>query len=628
MTVGTVTAVTELEAPAITGTTLVSGAAASFTGACSANNLTATATVSGVTGSFTDLTATGDTSLADASLTGKITAVSAELGDTDITGTLSATSATFTGNVEIPAGGSARFVGDGSGLTNLQVSGASGGTVTSIGAGTGLTVAEGDTNPITGEGTLKIDNTVITTGGGQTIGGELTVQTLQVSVGDENTESINAPGIIQGGYFKGDGSGLTNLPAGTGTVTNIRALQDGGIVTNPATTDGGNAGGITTTGTLSLDSTVVRTTGAQTIGGVKNFSAKGDFQAGLDITGDVGGVSATYFGDGSNLTGVSNNQGTVTSVTAGDGILKGAQSGATNAESVTDTGTLSVDNTVIRTTGNQTLGGTKTFSAAPTLSAGATVNNDLVFADTEISVGNDKTKYFGDGSNLTGIKAGMFTFKGSTDCNGDAPAAEPGDVFQNSNAAVSPNATWVGIVGLPVAQNQLVIYGLAGDSGTNAWVRGAIADTGQFLSTTLGGTVQGDTIFESDVQVGGTLTAPTINGNASSATTATTADTATDCSRSVTAGNGLQGGGALTADVSLSVKADGDTITVGADGIKVNEANITANGANTVDVNQINADGFYYLTAAASSGQQQLSSQHWHLYQPLRECSLRDEVRG
>ena len=97
-------------------------------------------------------------------------------------------------------------------------------------------MAEGDTNPITGAGTLKIDNTVITTNGGQTIGGELTVQTLQVSTGDENTESINAPGIIQGGFFVGDGSGLTNLPAGTGTVTSIRAVDGGGITTSPATT--------------------------------------------------------------------------------------------------------------------------------------------------------------------------------------------------------------------------------------------------------------------------------------------------------------------------------------------------------------------------------------------------------
>ncbi len=50
------------------------------------------------------------------------------------------------------------FMGDGSGLTNLQISGAEGGTVTSIQAGTGLTVARRVTpNPITGAGTMKID---------------------------------------------------------------------------------------------------------------------------------------------------------------------------------------------------------------------------------------------------------------------------------------------------------------------------------------------------------------------------------------------------------------------------------------------------------------------------------------
>ena len=112
-------------------------------------------------------------------------------------------------------------MGDGSGLTNLQISGAEGGTVTSVGAGTGLTVAEGDTNPITGSGTQKIDDTVITTGGGQTISGELTVQTLQVTTGDSDTESINAPGIIKGGFFEGDGSGLTGIAGSGGTVLSL-----------------------------------------------------------------------------------------------------------------------------------------------------------------------------------------------------------------------------------------------------------------------------------------------------------------------------------------------------------------------------------------------------------------------
>jgi len=60
--------------------------------------------------------------------------------------------------------------------------------------------------------------------------------------------------------------------------------------------------------------------------------------------------------------GATANAGTVTSVGSGDGLTGGP---------ITGSGTLAVDTTVIRTTGNQTLGGTKTFSSAVVFS-GAT----------------------------------------------------------------------------------------------------------------------------------------------------------------------------------------------------------------------------------------------------------------
>ena len=47
----------------------------------------------------------------------------------------------------------------------------------------------------------------------------------------------------------------------------------GGTVTSIASGDGLSGGPITNTGTLTVDSTVVRTSGAQTIGGNKTFSS-------------------------------------------------------------------------------------------------------------------------------------------------------------------------------------------------------------------------------------------------------------------------------------------------------------------------------------------------------------------
>ncbi len=404
----------------------------------------------------------------------------------------------------------------------------------------------------------------------------------------ENTESINAPGIIRGGYFVGDGSGLTGIAGSGGTVTSITGATNGGITTSPVE-------GITTSGTLSLDSTVVRTTGLQEIGGTKNFTAKGDFQAGLDITGDVGGLDAIYYGDGSNLSGVTNNPGTVTSISAGAGLA----TSVTDGDPITSSGSLSVDDTVVRTTGNQSIGGTKTFTASNTFDL------DTTFSQNVEVTGTVTAEFFeGDGSKLKGIKAGMFTFKGDTSVLGDPPAAESGDVFQNTTAGDATDE-WVGIAGLPVAQNQLLIYGLGG-AGVNIWFRGSIADTGQFLSTS-GGTVDGDLTIDGTLGVSGTITG-TLSG---------TATTATKVTKDVTAGDGLQGGGELTDDITLSVKTNGDTIISSADGIRVDGTKIdaatagsatTATTASKVQVTQIDSDGTYYLTGAQGNGGQGLQS--------------------
>ena len=130
LTVGNLTALTEVEAPTITGTTLVTGAAASFTGACTANTITANAGVTGNSGTFTDLTTTGDTSLASANVTNQLTAGSAEInGILEVDGVINGNKgAVFSGgNVELVGqtaeGNPYTFVDDGSGLTNLQISG-------------------------------------------------------------------------------------------------------------------------------------------------------------------------------------------------------------------------------------------------------------------------------------------------------------------------------------------------------------------------------------------------------------------------------------------------------------------------------------------------------------------------
>jgi len=122
--------------------------------------------------------------------------------------------------------------------------------------------------------------------------------------------------------------------------------------------------------TLEIDTgVVVATSGNQTIGGVKTFTSAVELStAGSTTTQAVRGDR---------------------SVTGGDG-LDGGGNLTANRE-------LSVDDTVIRTTGNQTLGGTKTFTNPPVLSAASTSTNEAVRSDRNISSGDGLS----GGGNLT-----------------------------------------------------------------------------------------------------------------------------------------------------------------------------------------------------------------------------------
>lgn len=81
-------------------------------------------------------------------------------------------------------------------------------------------------------------------------------------------------GVTAGSYAR-----ATVTVNATGHVTSISANSDAQGVTSVATGDGLSGGTITSTGTLTVDSTVVRTTGSQTISGTKTFSVRQDFSA-------------------------------------------------------------------------------------------------------------------------------------------------------------------------------------------------------------------------------------------------------------------------------------------------------------------------------------------------------------
>ena len=153
---------------------------------------------------------------------------------------------------------SGSFKGDGSDISYVpRVSNAAdNGIITNVG---------GDANTLTCESNLTFDGSLLN------ITGDLTA-----SVG------------ISASYFIGDGSGLTGISGGGGSVSgSARVYSETGVET----------------------SGYLKVTGSATLGGGISSSAGGSFVGSLSSSGDLavtGSVHANlYFGDGSNLTGIS-----------------------------------------------------------------------------------------------------------------------------------------------------------------------------------------------------------------------------------------------------------------------------------------------------------------------------------
>jgi hypothetical protein len=134
-------------------------------------------------------------------------------------------------------------------------------------------------------------------------------------------------------------------------------LIGGGVLNNQNVTlnvVGGIGGGITVSAdAIAVDSTVVRTTGNQTLDGIKTFNST--------ISGSISGNSETsslaanlnrsvIAGNGLTGGGLLNNQDVTLNIVGGDGITISVDS-------------IALDASVVRTTGNQSIGGEKTFTS-------------------------------------------------------------------------------------------------------------------------------------------------------------------------------------------------------------------------------------------------------------------------
>ena len=248
------------------------------------------------------------------------------LNNQSITGTLSVSSisndnSSYTG-ILVWDGGALKY------RTKSQVrsdigAGTGSGSVTSVAISNGGGIGVSG-SPITGSGTITLSNT--DKGSSQNIFKNFAVSGQSTVVADNNNDTLTL--VAAGGMTittsgdtitlnsanDNDNHYLTSLSFNTSNgiltaarngLSSLTVDLDGRYVTSSgvtsvATGDGLSGGTITSTGTLTVDSTVVRTTGNQSIAGVKSFSGKIGADAGIDGLTNSFGISGNNY----NITGV------------------------------------------------------------------------------------------------------------------------------------------------------------------------------------------------------------------------------------------------------------------------------------------------------------------------------------
>ena len=336
------------------------------------------------------VTTTGNLTGGNVLTSGVISAAGIITGGNVSTGNITAGNVSTVGNVR-----AAYFLGDGSQLTNLPLGNYSNANVanylpTYTGNLVSLTGPVTTTSNITG-GNLRTAGSITATGnitGGNIATGNITGGNAIVS------GTISATGNIAGAYILGDGSQLTNLPAGNysnANVANYLPTYTGNLasLTGPVTTTGN------LTGSNVLTSGLISATGNITSGNI----ATGNILAGNVST--AGNVSGTYIlGDGSQLTN----------------LPAGNYSNANVANYLpTYTGNLVSLTGPVTTTANITGGNLVTagsITATGNIAGGNIATGNLVAANVESlgtvsAVGNVTGTYFiGNGAFLTGIASG------------------------------------------------------------------------------------------------------------------------------------------------------------------------------------------------------------------------------
>ena len=406
----------------------------------------------------------------------------------------------------------------------------------------------------------NVENKSSATIRGEIVSGDIPNNAADTSGNAATATKLAAAVNIAGVAFDGSEAislNNSNITNGAGYTTNTGDIT--GVTAGDGLTGGGSSGGVTVDVDYAGTDNIILTATAYT-----DTIDTGDYILVSDSSNNV------RYNTVSNLP-FTNNSGDITQVniTAGDGLT-----GDVNTTSGAHTQTIDVDSTVVRTSGTQTVGGSKTFSSETTFTAGIQLNDSDVITlgtgnDYEILDDGTDTLFRGrrhEGKLYFQMENDGGTLQNAIILGSSGSAKDVGVELRYNNVA----RVWTTSGGTAIKTPSIIGISAQNDETTALMINGSnVVGTRElgsnaFTSTTIGTTSNALTVDNTTIQLN---SGTTFNGSAArtiSAKTAAISDGGTALATAdqihtfvtsfgyttntgditgVTAGTGLSGGG-------------------------------------------------------------------------------------